>query len=335
MPADDAAWMARALRLASRSLGGTWPNPGVGCVIVRDGRLLAEGRHERCGGLHAETAALAACADAAGATVYVTLAPCTRHGRQPPCVEALIRARVARVVAAIPDPAQDDPGPRLCAAGIAYETGCLAAAARHLHGGFLMRVQQGRPRATGKWARSPDGYLAAAPGERTPISGPVAYALMRRRRRAFDAVLVGAGTVLADDPWLTAPRPRRHGDAWGPLRLVVSRRARAALRAAEAPWLPIHAPGAGDGIAVNDPHDPAQVLAALGRLGINELLVEGGALVHQAWLPFYDRLEVYIGPRALGGGLPAPPDPSPPAWEREEPPLILGDTRCERWRRRR
>ncbi|MCS6969976.1 MAG: bifunctional diaminohydroxyphosphoribosylaminopyrimidine deaminase/5-amino-6-(5-phosphoribosylamino)uracil reductase RibD [Planctomycetota bacterium] len=331
---DDAAWMARALRLAARSLGCTWPNPGVGCVIVRDGQLLAEARHERCGDLHAETAALARCAQARAATVYVTLAPCTRPGRQPPCVDALIRAGVARVVAAIADPMQDDPGPRLAAAGIAYEVGCLEALARHVHGGFLARVTRGRPRVTGKWARSADGCLSAGPGQRTAISCPLAYALMRRRRRAFDAILVGAGTALVDDPWLTAPRPRWHGEVPGPLRLVVSRHARAALRNAAAPWLAIHAPGAGSGLAVADPHDPAQVLHALGAYGINELLVEGGATVHRAWLPFYDRIELYVGPEALGQGLAAPPDPQPPLWQLEQPPRIVGRTLVARWTRR-
>lgn len=344
MQPGDEAWMARALRLASLSLGMTWPNPGVGCVLVRDGRLVGEGRHRRCGELHAETAALADCRarglDARGATAYVTLAPCTRQGRQPPCADALVAAGVARVVAAIADPHQDAAAARLGAAGIAYEVGCLGHVARHIHGGFLSRVLRGRPRLTGKWATSADGFIAAAPLTRTAISCPAAYTLMRRRRRAFDAVLVGAGTVQADDPALTAPRPRRHGDGPGPLRIVVSSDARvpgARLRDGTAPTLVVHAPGAlppagVQGLAVADPHDPGQVADALGGLGLNEVVVEGGAMIHAAWLPFYDRLEVYTARQPLGGGVPAPPVPGA-GWIREGGPDLAGQTRLARWTR--
>jgi diaminohydroxyphosphoribosylaminopyrimidine deaminase / 5-amino-6-(5-phosphoribosylamino)uracil reductase len=342
LQAADAAWMARALRLAARSLGETWPNPGVGCVIVRDGRLLAEGRHRRCGDLHAEAAALAALADGAarGATVYVTLAPCTRHGRQPPCVAAVQRAGVARVVAAIADPNQDDAARLLSEAGIAYDVGCLRPLAQHLHGGFLTRIRLGRPRLTGKWAQSRDGAIAAAPGVRSAVSCPLAYALMRRRRRACDAVVIGAGTAAADDPALTAPRPRRHGDDPGPLRIVLAADGRLPgrrLHDAAAPTLVVHGPGAAPpagiaGLAVADPHDPAQVAAALGRLGLNEVIVEGGARVHAAWMPLYDRLEIYTGPLDLPGGVPAPPCPRD-GWLREGGPQRVGATLISRWTR--
>lgn len=341
---DDRACMARALRLAALSLGMTWPNPGVGCVLARDGVLLGEGRHRRCGDRHAETEALADCAargaSPRGATAFVTLAPCTRRGRQPPCVEALAAAGVARVVAAIDDPNQDPAGPRLAAAGIAYETGLLGAAARHLHGGFLSRIARGRPRLTGKWAQSPDGFLAAAPGVRTAISCPVAYALMRRRRRAFDAVAVGARTAAVDDPALTTPRPRRHGDAAGPLRVVLSAAAAVPgprLLDVAAPTLLVHAagrtppPGA-SGLPVADAHDPGQVATALGALGLNDVVVEGGAQVHAAWLPYYDRLEIYTGPQPLGSGIPAPPPPGA-GWVAESPPIRTGATVLARWTR--
>lgn len=337
---DDRTWMARALRLASLSLGMTWPNPGVGCVLVRDGRLIGEGRHRRCGGLHAETDALSRCPDARGATAYVTLAPCTRHGRQPPCVTALIGAGVARVVAAIADPHQDEAGGVLRAARVAYEVGCLGAQARHLHGGFLCRVTRGRPRITGKWAASADGFIAAAPGRRTPISCPDAYALMRRRRRAFDAIVVGAGTAAADNPALTTPRPRRHGDESGPVRVVLARRgvvAAPSLRDDAAPTLVVHGPGAAPpagvrGLEVADPHDPVLVAAALGALGLNDLLIEGGAAVHAAWMPLYDRLEIYRGTVVLGGGVPAPPEPGA-GWIREGGPERVGSTAIARWTR--
>ncbi len=340
----DVRWMARALRLASLSLGMTWPNPGVGCVLVRDDELLGEGRHRRCGELHAETAALADCRahgyDARGATAYVTLAPCTRQGRQPPCVAALIATGVRRVVAAIADPHQDEAGALLRAAGIAYEIGCLGHVARYVHGGFLSRVIRGRPRLTGKWAHSADGFIAAAPHTRTAISCAPAYTLMRRRRRAWDAIVVGAGTAASDDPALTAPRPRRHGDEAGPLRIVLARDGRVPgtrLRDGSAPTLVVHARGSVPpsgiaGLAVADPHDPAEVAQALGRLGLNDVMVEGGALVHAAWLPFYDRLEIYVGAARLGDGVPAPPPPDD-AWLAEGAPDVVGRTGFERWTR--
>ncbi len=342
--AADAAWMSRALRLASLSLGQTWPNPGVGCVLVRDGLVIGEGRHERCGDLHAETAALADCRsrghDPRGATAYVTLAPCTRQGRQPACSLALAAAGVARVVAAIGDPHQDDAARDLAAAGIAYEVGCLADAAARIHGGFLCRIRLGRPRLTGKWAHSADGYISAGEGSRTIISCPTAYARMRRRRRAWDAIVIGAGTAACDDPALTTPHPRQHGDDAGPLRVVLARDGRVPgrrLHDRSAPTLVVHglqaAPPPGiAGLAVADPHDPAQVAGALGRLGLNEVMVEGGARIHAAWLPFYDRLEIYRGSERLGGGVPAPPTPGP-GWEAELPEVRIGRTAFTCWTR--
>lgn len=341
--------MRRALRLASLSLGMTWPNPGVGCVLVREGRLLGEGRHRVCGGPHAEVAALADCRarglDPAGATAFVTLAPCTRQGRQPPCVQALVAARLARVVAAIADPGQEDAGPPLRSAGIAYELGCGAEAAAGLHGGFLSRILRGRPRITGKWAMSADGCIASAPGVRTAISPPGLLAWSRRRRRAYDAILVGAGTAEADDPELLARPPRRHGDRASPLRVLVSAGARLAhgsrLLATldRAPLLLVHGPQApADRLAglralgvvllpCAEPHRPETVARLLGDHGLNELLVEGGATLHAAWLRagLYDRLELGLAPLTLAGGLPvASSGPaSPCAWIEEAPPRTL------------
>lgn len=355
--------MRRALRLASLSLGMTWPNPGVGCVLVRDGRLLGEGRHRVCGDLHAETAALADCRarghDPAGATAYVTLAPCTRHGRQPPCVDALRAARVARVVAAIADPMQDDPSPLLAAAGIACTVGVEEAAARHLHGGFLARLATGMPRFTGKWAMTLDGSIAAAGGDSRWISSPEALALSRRRRSAFDAILVGMGTARRDDPTLAASRPRRHGGSAGPLRVVVGARAdldpgsRLVAGAPDQPVLAICAEPPSAAIAsrlgaagvelapLPDPHDALAVARELGRRGLNEVLVEGGAHVHAAFLGagLYARLEIYVAATTLGGGVPAAAGPGVPRiadgqrWEPEEPPRVLGTTTLLRLRR--
>lgn len=346
--------MARALRLASLSLGMTWPNPGVGCILVRDGLVLGEGRHRRCGELHGETSALADCRargnDPAGATAYVTLAPCTRQGRQPPCVQALIAARVARVVAAVADPHQDDAGAILRAAGIAYDSGCLEGLAVDVHGGFLMRIRRGRPRLTGKWAMSRDGFIAPPDRRRIAISSPEAMAWMRRRRRAFDAVLVGAGTVRHDDPELLCPQARDHGGEPGPLRIVVSAGAsldpagRLALDAQRVPVLVVHDVRAGRArlealrargvrlLAVADAHDAGAVAQALGVLGLNEVLVEGGAAVHAAFLAagLYDRLEVQVGEAALGSGL-AAPDIS--GWRREGALRMIAGTRIGYYRR--
>lgn len=355
----DVRALRRAVRLATLSSGRTWPNPGVGCVIVRDGEILGEGRHAVYGQAHAEVNALTACrnagADPAGATAYVTLAPCTRHGRQPPCVAALSASRVARVVAAIDDGNQDDPRALLAAAGIAYQVGCLAEVASHVHGGFLTRIALGRPRFTGKWAMSLDGCIAAHTGDAGWISSADALALSRRRRRAFDAILVGAGTVTADDPRLLSTVPGERT----PVRVVVSRGANLATDAqlvagiALAPVLVIHAPDAPawrltaltaarvETLAVGDPHDPTQVATALGKRGFNDVLVEGGAHIHGAWLRagLYDRLEIYSAALTLGGGLPVCAGVGVERvqlgerWIPEEPPRVLGDTIC--WRLKR
>ena len=352
----DLRAMRRALRVATLSLGRTWPNPGVGCVLVRDGEVMGEGRHAVYGQAHAELNALTACRsagrDPAGATAYVTLAPCTRHGRQPPCVEALVAARVARVVAAIDDPHQDDPRAWLEPAGIAYESGCLSEVARHLHGGFIARIALGRPRFTGKWAMSLDGCIAATGGDAGWISSPEALAQSRRRRRCFDAILVGAGTVANDDPRLLSTVPEERT----PLRVVVSRRAALAsdtilaATAAQAPVLVVHGPDAPawrltalqaarvELLVVEDPHDPQQVAVALARRGLNDVLVEGGSHIHGAWLRagLYDRLEIYASALTLGGGQTVCHGAGVPAvklgtrWIAEQAPRLLGDTLC--WR---
>jgi diaminohydroxyphosphoribosylaminopyrimidine deaminase/5-amino-6-(5-phosphoribosylamino)uracil reductase len=360
---QDERWMSRALCLASMSLGRTWPNPGVGCVIAREGKVLGQGRHEVCGQAHAEVNAIADCRrrgnDPAGATAYVTLAPCTRQGRQPPCVNALAAARVARVVAAVADPNQDDAEAQLRALRIGYRVGCLAAEAEHLHGGFLTRVRSGRPRVTAKWAMTADGFLAASGGNSSWVSSTEALALSRRRRRAFDAIIVGAGTARRDDPQLLSSRPRRHGDDAGPLRVVVSAgaelkpKARLVAAIAQAPLLVVHATGVPESRrgelrrlgaavkAVADPHDPGQVLGVLGELGCNDVLVEGGSQLHGAWLRagVYDRVELYLGLKSLGGGLPVAAGEGAATlgfaqrWEMEVPPMTLGETLCLRMRK--
>ncbi len=355
---DDERWMARALRLASLSLGRTWPNPGVGCVIARAGILLGEGRHQRCGDVHAEIAALADCRqrgnDPTGATVYVSLAPCTRSGRQPPCAPGLIAAKVARVVAAIADPHQDTAAQSFAAAGIAYDVGCLAGAATHIHGGFLSLVRSGRPRFTGKWAMTLDGAIASDSGDSKWISDDEALALSRRRRRAFDAIVIGAHTLRRDDPRLLATHARRHGDDDGPVRVVVTTQGdlppTAHLWSRAAPtWIiantmrddeRVRLESAGCRITFGV-DGPLAIAAHFSAQGCNEVLVEGGAQLHGVFLRahLYDRLEIYIGGRTLGGGLPAAVGSGVDRialgaeWRHEAPPRLLGATTLLRLRR--
>lgn len=218
--------MSHALRLAARGLGQCWPNPAVGCVIVKDGRILGRGTTSPGGRPHAERIALAqAGAPARGATAYVTLEPCAHHGQTPPCAEALVQAGVARVVTAL-----TDPDPRVAggghailrAAGIAVTEGVLAAEAARVTQGFLKRVTRGLPFVTLKLAASLDARTAMASGESRWITGPQARAHVHLLRLTHDAVLVGGATARADDPDLTVRHLGAHTHQ--PLRLVLDSR---------------------------------------------------------------------------------------------------------------
>ncbi len=204
----DASHMARALELAARGEGFVEPNPMVGCTIVRDGEIVGEGYHERYGGPHAEIAALAkAGRRAQGATVYVTLEPCCHQGKTGPCTEALIQAGVHRVVVAAVDPFPQVAGQgiaRLRGQGIEVEVGLLEAASCALNGPFRKLVTRGRPWIIAKWAMTLDGKLATAKGESRWISGEASRQIVHQLRGRVDAVMVGRGTALADDPLLTA-----------------------------------------------------------------------------------------------------------------------------------
>src|SRR5271166_496874 len=210
-PAADAAHMRAALALARRGLGTTWPNPSVGCVVVRDGRVVGRAVTASGGRPHAEPLALAmAGPEASGATVYATLEPCNHWGQTPPCTEALIEAGVARVVVAMrdPDPRVNGDGlGRLRAAGIAVTEGVLEAEAREVVAGFASRVVRHRPLVTLKLASTLDGRIATGSGESRWISGEPARRIAHALRGRHDAVLVGVGTVLADDPELTCRIP--------------------------------------------------------------------------------------------------------------------------------
>jgi len=204
---EDHAYMARAIALTERGRDTATPNPSVGCVIVNGNEVIGEGWHERAGEPHAEVRALqAATRSAEGATVYVSLEPCAHHGRTPPCVDALIAAKVARVVAAIEDPNPQVSGAgakRLRDAGIRVDVGLMAAQAEEAHIGFLARMRRGRPWIRVKTAASLDGRIALANGESRWITGEPARRDVHALRARSCAILTGIGTVLRDDPDLT------------------------------------------------------------------------------------------------------------------------------------
>jgi diaminohydroxyphosphoribosylaminopyrimidine deaminase / 5-amino-6-(5-phosphoribosylamino)uracil reductase len=319
----DEAWMARAVALAEGGRGTTSPNPMVGAVLVLGGRVVGEGFHRAPGEPHAEVAALAAAGPAAaGATCYVTLEPCAHQGRTPPCADALLHAGVTRVVAALPDPDPRVDGAglqRLRAAGVAVTVGVGADAAAEQNAAYLTHRRLGRPRVTLKAAASLDGKVAAPDGSSQWITGPAARADAHRLRAEADAVAVGAGTALADDPRLTARLHRPSGappwapssrpDASGhtgrqPLRVLVDAAGRvgadghlfdadAATLVATTARAPVTAVEAWKRagaevlvcpeVAVGDGGrgvDLAVLAAMLGRRGVLELLVEGGPRLH-------------------------------------------------------
>jgi diaminohydroxyphosphoribosylaminopyrimidine deaminase / 5-amino-6-(5-phosphoribosylamino)uracil reductase len=223
---SDERFMSVALALGRRGLGECWPNPSVGCVIVKDGRIVGRGRTAASGRPHAEAEALAQAGEAArGATVYVSLEPCAHPGRDESCSDKLIRAGVARVVAAVQDPFPHVDGQgfdKLRAAGISCDNNCLKAEAEEDHAGFFLKVRQGRPLVTLKLAMSLDGRIATASGESKWITGPEARARVHLMRASHDAVMVGGGTVRDDDPELTV---RGLGITRQPVRVVLSTKA--------------------------------------------------------------------------------------------------------------
>jgi diaminohydroxyphosphoribosylaminopyrimidine deaminase / 5-amino-6-(5-phosphoribosylamino)uracil reductase len=315
---DDVRWMDDALRLGRRALGTTAENPPVGCVIVKEGRVLGVGCTASGGRPHAETQALAmAGGEARGSTAYVTLEPCAHHGRTPPCAAAFIAAGVVRVVTAIedPDPRTAGAGHRMLRdAGIATETGLGAGEARRTLAGFLSRMMRKRPYVTLKLALSADGMIAERPGVRTPITGRQANARVHLWRSQSDAILVGRGTVEADDPDLTCRLPGL--EARSPLRLVLSARgtlaatAKLAQSAAAYPVMVVSAVEATTASHVSlllcraTPKgvDLGDVLSQLAERGINRLLVEGGARVAESFLAddLVDEMRIFRGPATLG-----------------------------------
>jgi diaminohydroxyphosphoribosylaminopyrimidine deaminase/5-amino-6-(5-phosphoribosylamino)uracil reductase len=317
----DQAHLRRALELAEGGRGRVSPNPLVGAVIVRDGEVLGEGFHAELGGLHAERAALADCAarghDPAGATMYVTLEPCAHEGRQPPCVDALLEAGLGRVVIASDDPSEKAAGrgPGILRDGgveVVFASGEEATAARLLNQPFRKHARTGLPLVTLKLAISLDGGTAPAAGDSPWISGEASRALVHRWRAESDAIAVGIGTALADDPLLTA---RDLAGARQPLRVVFDRRARLPLDSQllrtldVSPVLVVVGSGA-DASALRDAGAdvlfadgvPA-ALADLGRRGITSLFLEGGRTLATAFLAAeqIDEARTFVAPVLLGG----------------------------------
>jgi diaminohydroxyphosphoribosylaminopyrimidine deaminase/5-amino-6-(5-phosphoribosylamino)uracil reductase len=295
----ELAAMRRALELAATPGVPLGPNPRVGCVLLaRDGAVVAEGHHRGAGTAHAEVDALAAAgARARGATAVVTLEPCDHTGRTGPCSEALLAAGVARVVVAQldPNPVAAGGAQRLRAAGVEVETGVLADEAAALNEAWTFAVTHGRPWVTWKAASTLDGRIAAADGTSRWITSAPARAEVHELRAAVDAVVVGTGTVLADDPHLAVRREGDVVDGRQPLRVVMGRRdipATARVLDGSAPTVHLRT------------HDPAEVLAELHAREVRHVLVEGGPTVAAAFVRagLLDAVRWYVAPALLGAG---------------------------------
>jgi len=337
----DRAHLQRALELAEGGRGRVSPNPLVGAVVVRDGEIVGEGFHAELGGLHAERAALEDCRrrgeDPAGATMYVTLEPCAHRGRQPPCVEAILEAGIARVAIASDDPSEKAAGrgPGILRDGgveVELASGEVATAARRLNQPFRKHARTGQPHVVLKMAISLDGHTATAPGDSPWISGERSRALVHRWRAESDAIAVGIGTALADDPLLTA-RPDASGatyvpigdksrtgtEARQPTRVVFDRAARLPLdsrllRTLDiSPVLVVVSPEADRdrtealrdaGAELLVAGDIEAALAELGRREITSLFLEGGRTLAAAFAAAgqVDEARVFVAPVLLGGG---------------------------------
>ncbi|GGJ18778.1 riboflavin biosynthesis protein RibD [Deinococcus roseus] len=309
---QDTHLMQEALSLAARALGRTSPNPPVGCVIYHHGRVVGRGFHPKAGEPHAEVFALKDAGDLArGSTVYVTLEPCSHHGRTPPCADALIEAGVRRVVVAALDPNPLVSGKgveKLRNAGIQVAVGVLQEQATVQQAGFRTRIVQGRPRVTYKFAQTLDGKMAPLQREQVWLTGLSSRRFVHELRNQTDAIAVGSGTVLMDHPQLTT-RLEGRDDTRDPTPVVFDRSGRVPVTAK------VLREGAvvvtesqqvyPEGIRVIRSADLREVLQELGTLGINSLLLEGGPTLASAFLKAHliDDLLVFITPKIMGTGL--------------------------------
>jgi diaminohydroxyphosphoribosylaminopyrimidine deaminase / 5-amino-6-(5-phosphoribosylamino)uracil reductase len=322
----DRRFMQLALTLGRRGLGRTWPNPAVGAVVVKDGVIVGRGWTQPGGRPHAEPEALKRAGEAArGATLYVTLEPCSHFGKSPPCADAVIAAGISRVVAAIEDPNPEVAGngfAKLRAAGIAVDVGLFAAEAARDHAGHIRRIRDQRPHVILKLAVSSDDKIAARGGKPVAITGEAARTRVHLLRAESDAILVGIGTVLADDPVLTCRLPGM--EARSPVRVVLDRalripgNSRLVHSARETPLWVITSElaeasavmklgGAGAQVIRVAPTaaaglDPSAVLRALAERGITRLMVEGGSRVASSFVAagLVDEIWLLRGPEAIG-----------------------------------
>jgi diaminohydroxyphosphoribosylaminopyrimidine deaminase / 5-amino-6-(5-phosphoribosylamino)uracil reductase len=325
--ASDIDHMRAALALARRNLGVTWPNPSVGCVLVKDGAVVGRGWTQTSGRPHAETEALArAGSAAAGATAYVTLEPCSHHGKTPPCTQALVGAKIARAVVAVEDPDPRVAGTGFAAlkrAGIALDVGLLSEEAAEINAGFFQRVREGRPLVTLKAATTLDGRIATHRGQSQWITGEIARHRAHALRAQYDAVLVGVGTALSDDPELTCRLPGLASRS--PVRVVLDPRLRLPLTsrlvrsARKVPtWVVAYPDGDEErrdaflecGIELinavalsGDRPDMHGVMRALGERGLTRVLVEGGGRITGALLAegLIDRAVWFRAAQLIGG----------------------------------
>lgn len=288
--------MRRALELAAQGRYSTSPNPMVGCVIVRDEQIIAEGFHRRAGEAHAEVEALANCRDPHGATLYVTLEPCSHHGRTPPCADAVIASRVARVVIAMRDPHDVVDGrgiEKIEAAGIPVTVGICEAEARKLNERFVWSVTKKRPFVLLKAAMTLDGKLATVTRDSQWITADAARNRSLELREEYDAILVGGGTVAADNPHLT----RRLGWSPTPWTRVILDRDRTV-----SPGAHVLTDG-GATLHVTDDLDLEKLLEDLHARGIQSLIVEGGSVLHSAFIVrrLWQKMVIFVAPAIVGG----------------------------------
>jgi len=322
--ARDRHFMARAVELASRGIGGVEPNPPVGCLIVREGRLIAEGWHTCFGGPHAEVMALRALGGIAqGATMYVTLEPCCHHGKTPPCTDAILQAGVCRVVVAVPDPFPQVAGQgiaRLRDAGVVVDLLPDCQPARDLVAPYLKLIARRRPWVIAKWAMTLDGKLATRSGDSQWISNAASRRIVHQLRGRVDAILVGRRTVEADDPLLTArpPGPRQAVRVVVDSMAAIDPRSKLVASARDIPVVIATGPEAdrtnlevlrraGCELLQCPAHDPAaritQLLDTLGERQMTNVLVEGGGnLLGSLFdLQEVDEVHVFIAPKLVGG----------------------------------
>jgi diaminohydroxyphosphoribosylaminopyrimidine deaminase/5-amino-6-(5-phosphoribosylamino)uracil reductase len=324
-PALDQRFMQLALALGRRSLGRAWPNPAVGAVVAKDGVIIGRGWTQAGGRPHAETEALKRAGKAArGATMYVTLEPCSHQGKTPPCADAIIRAGIACVVSALEDPNPEVAGAghaRLRARGIAVEIGLAADQARRAHVGHFRRIREGRPQVLLKLALSDDGKAGTAGRKPVAITGEAARTQVSLLRARSDAILVGLGTVLSDNPALTCRLPGMMDHS--PVRVVLDAQLRVPLSysvvatARETPTWVVCAPSASamaeqvlrdKGIEVlrvdakEGRLDLGQVLRALAERGITRLMVEGGPMVAASFVKadLVDEVVLFRSPKTIG-----------------------------------